>query len=180
MIQINLLPIREEKKRERKRLDISVSILMLILTTLIGGYLYINVHREVVQLRRELKDKQAENLRLSKKVREIRLLKKKRKILNQKIGIIRKLNRNRLMAIKVMEQISLEVPDKIWLTAMQVKDQKLSLVGIAMDDQTLSVFISRLNRSEMFFNVWLQESKEIVLNHIKLKEFSLNCNIMAE
>ena len=84
------------------------------------------------------------------------------------------------MAIKMMEALSEEVPEKIWLTMMQVKNHKLSLVGIALDDQTLSVFISRLNRSKMFFNVWLLESKEVILNHIKLKEFSLNCNIITE
>jgi len=180
MIRINLLPIREEKKKERKRLDISVSILMLILTFLISGYLYINIHREVVRLRNQVRIKMEEDTRLAKKVGEIRLLKKERKVLNRKIKIIEKLSKNRLMAVRIMEALSLQVPDKMWFTMLQVKDKKVSIVGIAMDDQTLSVFISRLNRSKMFFNVWLQHSKEVVLNQIKLKEFSLNCSIMTE
>jgi type IV pilus assembly protein PilN len=180
MIRINLLPIREEKKKERKRLDISVSILMLILTFLISGYLYINIHWEVVRLRNQVRIKMEEDTRLAKKVGEIRLLKKERKVLNRKIKIIEKLSKNRLMAVRIMEALSLQVPDKMWFTMLQVKDKKVSIVGIAMDDQTLSVFISRLNRSKMFFNVWLQHSKEVVLNQIKLKEFSLNCSIMTE
>ncbi len=180
MIRINLLPIREEKIKERKRLDISVSILMLILTFLIGGYLYINIHQEVVRLRDQVHRKKEEDIRLAKKVREIRMLKKERKVLNQKIKIIEKLSKNRLLAVRVMEELSLQVPDKMWFTMLQVKNKKLSLVGIALDDQTISVFISRLNRSKMFFNVWLQHSKEVVLNQIKLKEFSLNCSIMTE
>lgn len=180
MIKINLLPIREEKKKERKRLDISVSILMFLLAVLIGGYFYINISGEIESLQIQIRAKKAEDARLTKKVGETKLLKKKKTELEKKIGIINALNKERLMALRVMEEASIQIPEKIWFKSFQVKNHKLLIVGIALDDQTLSTFISRLNHSVRFNHVWLQQSKQVVLNQVKLKEFSLNCNVVME
>ena len=180
MIKINLLPLREERKRERKRLDISVSILMFLLTVLIGGYLYINISGEIESLQLQIRSKKAEDARLTRKVGEIRVLKNKKKELEKKIGVINALNKERLMAIKVMEEVSIQVPEKIWFKSFEVKNHRLVITGISLDDQTLSTFISRLNHSLRFKNVWLQQSRQIVFNKVKLKAFSLNCNVVTE
>lgn len=180
MIKINLLPIREEKKREQRRLDISVSILMVLLTILIGVYLHINISGKIKDLRLQVMQKKNENRVLAKRVGEIHLLKKERKELEKKIGIINKLNRKSLSAIKVIEELSLQVPEKIWFKSLQKKGDTLTIVGISLDDQTLSTFISRLNHSKRFKGVWLQQSKQIVLSQVKLKQFSLNCKVVTE
>ncbi len=180
MIKINLLPVREEKAREQKRLDISVSILLLLLTILIGAYLYINISGEIDSLRLQLKEKKAEDARLTKKVGEIKLLKKKKLELQKKIGVINALNKQRTVSLKVMEELSIQIPEKVWFKSLQKKGNMIQIVGISLDDQTLSTFISRLSHSKRFSNVWLQQSKQVVLNNVKLKEFSLNCNIVTE
>ena len=180
MIRINLLPIREEKRKERKRFDISVSVQLLILTFLICSYLYINVYRNAERLHRQVRQKKAEIIHLTQKVGEIKMIKKKKRALKKRIGIIEKLNKRRFQAIKVMEELSRQVPQKIWFKLLQVKRQKLIIEGVALDNQTVSVFISKLNHSKRFYNVWLVQSKEIVLSEIKLKEFSINCNIASE
>jgi len=180
MIKINLLPVREEKAREKKRLDISVSILLLLLTVLIGAYLYINISGEIDSLRLQLREKKAEDARLTKKVGEIKLLKKKKLELQKKIGVINALNKQRTVSLKVMEELSIQIPEKVWFKSLQKTGNKIQIVGISLDDQTLSTFISRLSHSKRFRNVWLQQSKQVVLNNVKLKEFSLNCNIVTE
>lgn len=180
MIKMNLLPIREERRKERRRLDISVSIMMLLLMVLIGGYLYINISGEIESLQVQLRAKKAEDARLTKKVGEIKLLKNKKKELEKKVGIINALNKGRLSAIKIMEEVSIQIPEKIWFKTLSKKGNSLVIVGISLDDQTLSTFISRLNHSKRFKSVWLQQSKQVVLNQVKLKEFSLNCKVKAE
>jgi len=180
MIRINLLPVREEKAKERKRLDISVSILLFLLTVLVGAYLYINISGEIDSLRMQLRTKKAEDARLTKKVGEIKLLKKKKLELQKKIGVINTLNKQRTISLKVMEELSIQIPEKVWFKSLQKKGNIIQIVGISLDDQTLSTFISRLSHSKRFRNVWLQQSKQIVLNNVKLKEFSLNCNIVTE
>ena len=180
MIRINLLPVREEKKKERTRLDISVTILLFLLTVLVGAYLYINVTGEIENLQNQLRAKKAEDARLTKKVGEIKQLKKKKLELQKKIGVINALNKERTLALKVMEELSIQVPEKVWFKSLQKKGNRLVIVGISLDDQTLSTFISRLSHSKRFRNVWLQQSKQVVLNQVKLKEFSLNCNIVTE
>jgi len=180
MIRINLLSFREEKKLASKRLDISVSILMLILTVLIAGYLFINISGEIESLQRQFRQKKSEDARLTKKVGEIKKLEKKKKELEKKINVINALNRNRLSSLKVMEEVSIQIPERIWLKSLQKKGNVVTISGIALDDQTLSVFISRLNHSKKFTKVWLQQSKQVLLNKVKLKGFSLNCNVVME
>jgi len=180
MIKMNLLPIREERRKERRRLDISVSIMMLLLIVLIGGYLYINISGEIESLQVQLRAKKAEDARLTKKVGEIKLLKNKKKELEKKVGIINALNKERLSAIKIMEEVSIQIPEKIWFKTLSKKGNSLVIVGISLDDQTLSTFISRLNHSKRFKGVWLRQSKQVVLNQVKLKEFSLNCKVATE
>lgn len=180
MIRINLLSFREEKKKESKRMDISVSILMLILTVLIAGYLYINISGEIESLQRQLSQKKMEDARLTRKVGEIKKLEKKKKDLEKKINVIKALNRNRLNTLKVMEEVSIQIPEKIWFKSLQKKGNVVTINGIALDDQTLSVFISRLSHSKRFKRIWLQQSKQVLLNKVKLKGFSLNCNVVME
>ena len=180
MIRINLLPVREERKKERTRLDISVTILLFLLTVLIAGYLYMNVSGQIDTLRSQIRAKKAEDARLTKKVGEIKLLKKKKLELQKKIGIINALNKQRTLSLKVMEELSIQVPEKVWFKSLKKSGNHLVIVGISLDDQTLSTFISRLSHSKRFSNVWLQQSKQVVLNQVKLKEFSLNCNIVTE
>ena len=180
MIRINLLPVREERKKERTRLDVSITVLLVLLAVLVGVYLYINVTGEIKTLKTQLKAKKVEDARLTKKVGEIKILKKKKLELQKKIGIINALNKQRVVALKVMEELSIQVPEKIWFKSLQKKGSTLSIVGISLDDQTLSTFISRLSHSKRFRHVWLQQSKQVVLNNVKLKEFSLNCNIVTE
>ena len=180
MIRINLLPLREEKRKEKTRLDVSVTILLLLLAVLVGAYLYINISGEIASLQTQLREKKAEDSRLTRKVGEIKLLKKKKLELQKKIGVINALNKQRKVSLKVMENLSIQIPEKVWFKSLQKKGNKLYIVGISLDDQTLSTFISRLSHSKRFTHVWLQQSKQIVLNQIKLKEFSLNCNIATE
>jgi type IV pilus assembly protein PilN len=174
MIRINLLPVREEKRKERTRLDISVTILLFLLAVLVGAYLYMNISGEINTLQTQLREKKAEDARLTKKVGEIKLLKKKKLELQKKIGVINALNKQRMVSLKVMEELSIQIPEKVWFKSLQKKGSTLLIVGISLDDQTLSTFISRLSHSKRFTNVWLQQSKQVVLNHVKLKEFSLN------
>jgi type IV pilus assembly protein PilN len=180
MIRINLLNLREDRKKENRRQDISVSILMGVLTILIGGHLYINVSREAEILQKQLTLKKAEDVKLTKKVGEIKNLEKKNKELKKKIRIVETLNRNRLNTLKVMEEVSIQIPQKIWFKSLQKRGNVVTINGVSLDDQTLSVFISRLNHSEKFKNVWLQQSKQILSNKVKLKGFSLYCNVVKE
>ncbi len=91
MIRINLLPYREKAKKENVRRQVSIlgGVLVLFVLILLAVHLYFTM--SVSRLEAEVKAADAKLVALNKKVGDVEGLKREKKELEQKLGVIKTL-----------------------------------------------------------------------------------------
>ncbi len=177
MIKINLLVAREERKKEsiRKEATIFVLALVLVLVGIIFAQWMTIRQRESV--RTQIREAQDELKRLEVIKRKINKAKADKEILQEKLNIIAKLNLNRTRPIEIMGFLASKIPEKMWLKSLDKKGGKLTLQGIALDDETIANFMKRLQQSKIFTSVELVVTERVTIEKLNLKQFTMICGI---
>ena len=181
MIQINLLPVREWRKKEAVRQQISVFILFLILLTVALLAVGLTIQGKVAAQRQELtslEEKKAKFAYVNKKIERIN---KKRKQVEDKFKAIEKLQEGRTTTVKILDEIVTSIPiDRLWLTRLSLKEKNVQLDGIALDNHTVALFMRRLETSPMCRSVNLIKTKQKSIQGHALMEFGLQVNIQTQ
>ena len=177
MIRINLLPYRAAKKKENIRRQVSIFFLSAIVVLLIvfwhNGYL----GNRIENLNKEISSTRAQVAKYKKINDEIAEIKKKLKVLDRKIEVIASLEADRKAPVQNMDRLyTLLVEKRMWYTQIEEKGTNFKLSGIALDNQTVADFMTRIQKSDGFQNVRLASIKQhkIQDNDLKLKQFDLN------
>jgi len=176
MIEINLLPVREAKKKETLRFQLSIFVLTLLLSCMVIAYLKWNADRREKYVDTQLKVVQEEILKLNKVVGEIDRLKKQRAKLQQKLAVIKKLEKGRLSAVYVLDELSEKIPEKVWIEKLDRAGNKVKIEGVALDNETIANFMTLLERSKYFAGVELELTQQFKREGFKLKKFALICS----
>lgn len=112
--------------------------------------------------------------RLEKVTKEIDDLEIKKKVLREKLMTIATLKAKKRGPVHVLDDINLSLPERAWLTSIKEKAGLLELNGIALDEQTIALFMSNLERGQFFGNVDLVLATEFLQDDIKLKQFAVS------
>ena len=179
MIRINLLPVRAFRKKENIRKQVSIYLLTVVFLVAVFGFLYVRKHNSVVELI-DIKETLAEQeIQMRKKVKEVDRLKSEEEDLQEKLKIIAKLETKRTGPVRILDEISRRTPaNRAWLVNMTKAGDQLTLKGVAMDNETIALYMSNLEGSEYIQNVELLRSSQEIRNNMRLKSFSITCRIV--
>lgn len=160
MIRINLLsegrrPIVARRAKARFALgerDPSGPILLLglLIGGLIAGGLW---YREKVRLEKkdeQIEIAQAEVRELEEIIRKVEEFKAQQASLETKIAVIQDLKRKQRGPVQVMDQVSRSLPDLVWLDAMRLQGQTVTLRGQALNTNAVASFIGNLHQVPEF------------------------------
>jgi type IV pilus assembly protein PilN len=178
MIKINLLPFRAARKKENIRRQISVYVLSVIFLLVVTGYFYLNFNKKLGALVADRAEKKKELSSYTETNKKIGLLKEKIKQVRAKLGVIQGLERGKSGPVHLLDEISTAVPkEKLWLKALEDKKGVLTLTGTAMDNDTVALFMTNLEKQEHILSVDLKSTKLQNLAQYKLDvtNFVLTC-----
>jgi type IV pilus assembly protein PilN len=99
------------------------------------------------------------------------------KTLQEILDVINSLRKEKSFASRVMDEISVQKPEKLQLESMKKEGLKLGIEGVALDDETVANFMTNLRKSKVFKNVDLIVSEQFEQSKVKLKKFTLSCEI---
>lgn len=122
----------------------------------------------------ELQDK---NTRAAGAVEEIRRFKEDQKKLQQQIEKVEKLSKERLREVKILDTIQKDIPEKAWLTRINVNPRELRVEGRATSDSEITLFMDSLQRSIFFRAVNLVKSTEERTEKGLIKAFEIRCEL---
>ncbi len=178
MIKINLLLTRKEKKagvrKEFVILILAVGLLLILLAALNW-----KMGKEKEDLVAQISETKKEIARYKSLAVEVTKAKEAQKVLQDKLNIINSLRKGKETPVRVLDEISVDKPEKLQLELMKKEGLKLEIEGIALDDETIVQFMTNLKKSKLFKNVDLIVSEQIEQNKIKLKKFILSCEIIS-
>ena len=179
MIRINLLPFRAARKKENIRRQVSIFILSFafIIIVLVWYNIHLNsevkeLNERVVAMNKDLKKYEDINAKIKK-------IKSQLAILEKKTNVIKQLDKNRFEPVQLLDTMSAKVIAKrMWLTSLSEKGNRVTMVGIALDNQTIADFMTRLESSDFFKSVSLKTIKATRMRGTNMKSFSLVCTKM--
>lgn len=176
MIKINLLPGKEKKKiGVKKEFIVFFASLAVLLLLLIG------VHWKETREKEEMISqisKMKEEIAYYKKLNaEVTKAKEAQKVLQEKLNVIEKLRKEKSSPVRILDELSIHKPEKLHLESLKKQGSKLDLEGLAMDDETIANFMTNLRNSKFFKSVDLIVSEQVEQSKIKLKKFTLSCEI---
>ena len=178
MIKINLLVARKEKKKGGLRKEFIVLILSIVF--LLGAFIFIQwgLGKKQEDLLAQMTQKKAEIAKYKSLTTEVEKRKEEQKMLQNRLDIINSLRRDKARAAKVLDELSIDKPEKLQLESLKKEGPKLGIEGIALDDETIANFMTSLRKSKLFKNVDLVVSEQIEQSKLKLKKFVLSCEII--
>jgi type IV pilus assembly protein PilN len=177
MIRINLLPYRAARKKENIRIQVNVFLgsLLILCGLIFLGNSYLK--GRVNGLKSEIATTREQVAKYQQINQEIAEIKKKLDVLNRKIEVINNLERDRKAPVRNLDEIyRLVVEKRMWYTQLEEKGNAIRISGIAIDNQTVADYMTRVERSEHFTNVRLAAIKQhkIQANDLSLKQFDVN------
>ncbi|TKB27011.1 PilN domain-containing protein [Desulfopila sp. IMCC35006] len=176
MLKINLLPVRQLKKRAkaRKQLFGMFFLFLLVLAVLgITGALQAN---KISNYQADIASLQKEKDSYTPILQKIEKLKKERAELVRRTEIIHKLKTDSSLTVRVLDEVANRVDNqRMWLESLQQQTSSLRLSGVALDNQTIAQFMDNLKESPFVQDVTLASSSLKIVSGRNLKSFELNC-----
>lgn len=178
MIKINLLLARKEKKGVGLRKEIVVLILSVVLLVVLIILFQWRLEKETEETLAKISNTKKEIAYYKSLTTEVTKAKEAQKSLQDKLNIINSLRKEKATPAKVLDELSIDKPEKLHLESLKKDGSKLGIEGIALDDETIANFMTNLRKSKLFKNVDLIVSEQVEQSKVKLKKFILSCEII--
>lgn len=161
MIRINLLPVRAAKKKESIRFQLTVAGLIILLVIAVMGGVYFRAASEASAISAEIQRGQEELRRLKARVGELSRIKEQKRIVEEKLRIVRSLEQARTGPSELFGKISEAIPKEAWLSSLQDQGNRVTLTGYAAGDEVVADFMRGLEKFKDLGNVELDVARRV-------------------
>ncbi|TFH30438.1 MAG: hypothetical protein E4G97_05710 [Deltaproteobacteria bacterium] len=171
MIRINLV---RGKRKKRKELNAGSVWIALPLVVLAGTlYFHTTVSGKISRLDAGIVKANAEIAALQKEIGEVEKFKARKAELQKKVDIISNLQKGRTGPVRHFEALSAAIPEKCWIDTLSVKDARVTLSGVALNNYTIANFMTALGQTGRFSDVVLGAAEKTTVAGVKLVKFNL-------
>jgi type IV pilus assembly protein PilN len=177
MIKINLLLARKEKRKVGIKKELISLIAAVVFLFLILGAFHWKIYQNREETAALISKTKNEIAHFKSLTTEVNRAKEDQRVLQEKLNVINALRKEKASPARVLDEISVERPDKLQLESLKKEGGKLGIEGVALDDETVANFMTNLRKSKLFKNVDLIVSEQSEQSRIKLKKFTLSCEI---
>ena len=177
MIRINLLPVREA----RKKADLQQLGLMLGLTA--GGAIALVIlfhlsllhqisssHGRVDQMKQQIDA-------FKPQLAQVEQFRAKKADIERKLGVIHDLDRSRSGPVHVLDELSSHTPERLWLTSVEAVPSGITLLGMSLDTEVVATFMKSLEDSPYFQDVELRSTELTDQQGLKLSKFEVHASL---
>jgi type IV pilus assembly protein PilN len=171
MIRINLI---RGKRKKRREFNVGYAFLLVPLIVLAGTlYFHSTVTGKIRTLQQNIQKANADIERLRKEIGEVEKFKARKAELQKKVDIISQLQTDRTGPVKLFEALSAAIPEKCWIDKLDVQGDRISLSGVALNNNTVANFMTALGQTGRFRDVALGSADQTALMNVILVRFNL-------
>lgn len=159
MIRINLLPVREA----RRRADLNQQFLLLgilVVGTLLGvGWFHLSLGGKVGDAKRRVAGLQKQIKKFKPQQEQVERYKRKKQKVQRKLDVITSLDRSRSGPVRVLDELATRTPDRMWLRRVQTRKDRIDINGLSLDNEVVALFLTELEDSPYFKRVELKKTE---------------------
>ncbi len=148
MAKINLLPWRDELRKElQKQFFTTVGAFVVLTLCTWGAIHFINTQRiEYQQTRNQFLNEQIAHL--DKKIKEIERLEKEKQRLKARIDAIEQLQGNRPLIVRLFDELVTSLPEGVSVVSVKQAGKAITISGVAQSNARVSSFMRKLESSD--------------------------------
>ena len=183
MIRINLLPFRAARKKENIRQELSCYFLGLVLLILVMTYLQVGSSGRLNHLKAEEQNVRKELAVYEKNNRIAARIKANLKEIRDRLDIIHDLEQKKRGRLGLLTDVAFAVPEgRLWLQSLSEKEGLLTINGTAMDNDTVALFMTNLEKTPSITSVDLKNTQlqDFPEYNLKGSGFLLSCETILK
>lgn len=159
MIEINLLPVREARRKADLRQQ-GMQFLLVMLVAAAGiGFTHSHVTNRIQDSQVRIRQMEADIKQFQPQLDQVAAFRKKKASLEKKIDVIDGLDRARNGPVRVMDELASHMPERVWLTSVQTDGSSIKLKGESLDNELVALLLRALGESPYFDQVDLQSTE---------------------
>jgi type IV pilus assembly protein PilN len=177
MIRVNLLPVKEARRRSAGRIQLLIFVVVLVIECAILVFLHMVQQGKLEEVRDKVATAQKKVDKLEKEVEEAKDLEKRKKKLEQKLSVLDDIEKQSIGPVNVLEELLTILsrpknveqryaqrkkdwnvewnPRHVWIESLKESDGEFEMVGRAVDADDVAEFLHRLETATHFQNVQL-------------------------
>jgi type IV pilus assembly protein PilN len=173
MIRINLLPIKRKKKVQPLPAVFIYGAGALVIIFIVLGVLFLNLTSKISRMKDDKAKKEVALIELREKIKEVENYEKDNEAYRKKNDIIEQLKKNQNAPLRLLDEVSAQLPKGVWLTSLTSKADAVDIKGYAFTNSDLVGYVQNLKSSQYLTDVELLESKQAKVGDVFLYEFKL-------
>jgi type IV pilus assembly protein PilN len=177
MIRINLLPHREEARKQRRQTFYGMAIGMIVLGTLIGFIVSMVIGGFIEAQEEKNTFLQNEIAKLDKDIAEIKRLRSQIDALLARKQVIESLQSHRAETVHLLNELARQTPEGVYLRSIKQAGLKVTLMGYAQSNARVSTLMRNLDGSEFLEKPTLIEVKAGEIDDRRVSEFTLDISL---
>ncbi len=179
MLEINLLPVREARRKAGFRQQLMQLVFGLLITVGVIAIVHSRISDQIGTAETHVEQMGADIAKFKPQLDQVASFKKRKAELLRKIDVIDNLDRARSGPVRLLADLSDRIPDRLWLTSMETKGSTVLLQGMSLDNELVALFLRALGNSPLFGEVDLGGTK--LGNNksgLKLVKFNMNAQMV--
>jgi len=165
MARINLLPWREEQRKEQQRQFLTLIGLSVLLMALVLTAIHLQYARSISVQNSRNSFLNSEIAKVEQQIKEINRLEKDKQRLIDRIDKIQLLQRNRPEVVHLFDEVVRIIPEGVYLSSLKQSGNILTIQGLAQSNARVSAFMRGVDKSN-----WLKDPKLDVIEADKKKD----------
>jgi len=180
MIRINLLIARDVRRKVGLRKEITIFVFVLILVLLLIGLVQWVYMNQSSDYQRQINVRNVELEKLQAQKRQIEKFRADKKVLEMKLDLISKLKRNKSTPVRILDELSIHIPERMCLRSLKKHGAQLEMEGWALDDEVIANFMTSLQRSKYFSGIELIVTERFKPEgaEINVKKFTITSTVV--
>ena len=182
MARINLLPWREEARRERQRQFLYSLMGTLVLGAILVLIIGLFFDQQISYQEARNQQIQVEINRLQQRINRIKELEKTRNRLLSRKQIIESLQASRSLTVELLDKLAKTIPVGVTLATVRQQGKNLTLMGTSQSNARVSAYLQSLEDMDLFVRPELQyvRASKKPTNRTETYEFAIRVRLDNE
>jgi len=149
MIKINLLPVKEAKRRKQMLLFVYIGLVAVVVMAVMAWFWWIQ-YQKVNDLNVRIQKVDEESKGYEGKIQEIKDLQQKEAALESFRSVIKSIYDDQKMVVGALDQLAQDMPDDVWFTSVEQgldkDDNFLTVKGNSLSQAAIQQFANRMRK----------------------------------
>jgi type IV pilus assembly protein PilN len=172
MTRINLLPWRDELRKQKQREFIFVAVGAVVIMLGVMFLVHLTYENKIQYQKARNTYLEGEIAALDKKIKEIESIEREKSNLLARMNIIQQLQSSRPQVVHTFDELVTTLPDGIYLTSITNENDNLTMNGVAQSNARVSSYMRAIDNSE-----WLTKPRLTIIETSEEKKSDRNQRI---